>query len=76
MYIRKVRSVSEMIEHGFCKTHEDLITVFVIKQLTYTALFSLKQHNSTEHRNLKFNSTTLVFSLGFSATDFQLILME
>ena len=40
-----------------------LITVFVIKKLMYIALCSLKQHNSSEHRNLKFNSTTLVFSL-------------
>ena len=52
-----------MIEHGFCKTHEYWITVFIIKQLTHTALFSLKQHNSTEHRNLKVNSITEVFSL-------------
>ena len=40
-----------------------LITVFILKRLTYTALFSLKQHNSNEQRNLKFNSTFLVFSL-------------
>ena len=49
---KKGYSVSEMIEHGFTKTHEYLTTAFV-RQFTYIVLFSLKEHNSTEHKNLK-----------------------